>query len=200
VDEPPNLPLILMTAGVTLAVMVGALVLIAKFYRRVPSGRALVIHTMQQDPVVAFTSRVVFPIVHRAEELDVSVRTLEIERSGRNGLVCQDGLLADVRVTFYVRVNPTADDVLRVARSVGCARASDPAALRELFEPKFSGALETVARAMTFDEIGAARERFKDQVIALIGTDLDGFRLDDVAVRSGAAQPPGGYRDPTRPR
>ena len=43
--------------------------------------------------------------------MDISVKTLEIDRRGKEGLICADNIRADIKVAFFVRVNPTADDV-----------------------------------------------------------------------------------------
>jgi uncharacterized membrane protein YqiK len=85
-------------------------------------------------------------------------------------------------VKFFVRVNKTADDVLKVAQSIGCARASNQETLEELFSAKFSEALKTVGKAMDFVELYQARDRFRDEIIAQIGDDLSGYRLDDAAI------------------
>jgi uncharacterized membrane protein YqiK len=35
-----------------------------------------------------------------------------------------DNMRADIKVAFFVRVNQTSQDVLKVAQAVGCERAS----------------------------------------------------------------------------
>jgi hypothetical protein len=85
-------------------------------------------------------------------------------------------------VTFFVRVNKTPDDVLRVAQSIGCARASQQQTLEELFAAKFSEALKTVGKKMEFEQLYTQRDVFKDQIISVIGKDLNGYVLDDAAI------------------
>jgi len=36
--------------------------------------------------------------------MDISVKTIEIARTGREGLICRDNIRADIKVTFFVRV------------------------------------------------------------------------------------------------
>src|SRR5215212_5359845 len=114
-------------------VLLGMLALLARFYRQVEQGRALIINTVKKEPVVAFTGAVVYPIINRAEVMDLSVKTIDIDRRGKEGLICNDNIRADINVTFFVRVNKTVEDVLKVAQSIGCARASDHGTLKELF-------------------------------------------------------------------
>ncbi|HEU4404781.1 MAG TPA: SPFH domain-containing protein [Polyangiaceae bacterium] len=163
-------------------VLFGALVGFSRFYRQVEQGRALIVNTMRREPFVTFTGAMVFPVVNRAEVMDMSVKTVEVDRRGKEGLICKDNIRADINVNFFVRVNKTEEDVLKVAQSVGCARASDPAALRELFTPKFSEALKTVGKHFNFEDLYRMREEFKDQIIKVIGKDLNGFILDDAAI------------------
>lgn len=168
-------------AGAGLVVLVVVLVIVKQSWRSVAPGRVLVINKTRGTQV-SFTGAMVLPIVHRAEEMDISVKQIVIDRRGKDGVICADNLRADTTVTFFVRVNKTADDIERVAQSVGCARASDPRTLEELFSAKFSEAIKTVAKQLEFEELFTKREVFKDQIIMVIGRDLNGFVLDDVAV------------------
>jgi uncharacterized membrane protein YqiK len=173
---------VLVVVAIIAFVLFGLLALVARFYRQVDQGRALVINTMRAEPVVAFTGAVVYPIINRAEIMDLSVKTIDIDRRGKEGLICNDNIRADINVTFFVRVNKTVDDVLKVAQSIGCQRASDAKALEELFTAKFAEALKTVGKHFNFDELYTKRDDFKDKIIEVIGKDLNGFILDDAAI------------------
>jgi uncharacterized membrane protein YqiK len=178
----PELIPVLIVAAILVVVVFAVFVLVGRFYRQVDQGRALIINTMRSEPVVTFTGAVVFPIVNRAELMDMSVKMIEIDRRGKEGLICRDNIRADINVNFFVRVNKTQEDVLKVAQSIGCARASDPTALRELYTAKFSEALKTVGKHFNFEDLYKMREEFKDQIIKVIGKDLNGFILDDAAI------------------
>jgi uncharacterized membrane protein YqiK len=71
--------------------------------------------------------------------------------------------------------------VLKVAQSIGCAR-SQQSTLEELFAAKFSEALKTVGKKMEFEHLYTHRDVFKDQIISVIGKDLNGYVLDDAAI------------------
>ncbi|MCB1626791.1 MAG: hypothetical protein KDI48_03615 [Xanthomonadales bacterium] len=156
--------------------------LVAKFYQKVEQGHAMIINTMRAEPEVTFTGRLVIPVLHKREIMDISLKTIEIERSGKEGLICKDNIRADIKVNFFVRVNKTAADVLKVAQGIGCARASNQETLENLFSAKFSEALKTVGKAMDFEELYQARDRFRDEIIAQIGDDLSGYVLEDAAI------------------
>ncbi len=154
---------------------------ISQLYRKVPQGKALVVSTTR-NVVVSFTGRTVVPIFHKAEIMDISVKTIEIDRRGTEGLICQDNIRADIKVNFFVRVNKAEEDVIKVAQAIGCERASDPVTLEELFAAKFSEALKTVGKAMDFVSLYTERASFRDRIIEVIGTDLNGYALEDVAI------------------
>lgn len=173
----------LIIAAIVLAVLIlGLFAMFAKFYRKIEQGYALIVNTLRAEPEVTFTGRMVYPIIHKAELMDISVKTVEIDRSGREGLICRDNIRADIKVRFYVRVNKTAEDVLKVAQAVGCERASNHETLEELFSAKFSEALKTVGKSLDFVDLYGARDRFRDEIIAQIGDDLSGYVLEDAAI------------------
>jgi uncharacterized membrane protein YqiK len=174
---------VVMAAGLGLLALLVVLIIIARRLLVVARGTAIVI-TGGRDPQVVFTRALVLPFLHRAETIDLAMHSIQLSRRGRDGLVCRDSIRADVQATFLVRVNRTAEDVLRVADSVGCARASDPAALEHLFAGKFGEALATVARMLEFTELVSKRQDYKDQVIEVIGRDLAGYILDDLVIDS----------------
>lgn len=150
---------------------------------KVEQGKALVISRFNSETVrVSFTGAFVIPVIHKVEQMDISVRAIEIDRSGGEGLICRDNIRADIRVTFFVRVNKTSEDVIKVAQTVGCARASDQTKLEELFAAKFSEALKTVGKQLDFVDLYTKRDDFRDQIIDVIGTDLNGYVLEDAAI------------------
>jgi uncharacterized membrane protein YqiK len=165
-----------------LLVLAGILVTVAKLFRKVPQGRALVVSTMKEKVLVTFTGKVVLPIVHKAETMDISVKTIDIDRRGKDGLICRDNIRADISVKFFVRVNKDAADVVKVAQSIGCERASDPVILNELFNAKFAEALKTAGKKLDFEDLFTHRHEFRDHIMEVIGTDLNGYALEDVAI------------------
>ncbi len=151
------------------------------FYRKVDQGKALVV-TRPGKIDVSFTPRLVVPAVNRVEIMDISLNAIEIDRRGVDGLICGDNIRADIKVVFFVRVNKTKEDVIRVAQSIGCKRASDPQTLEQLFTAKFSEALKTVGKQLDFVDLYTKREEFRDQIIKVIGRDLNGYILEDAAI------------------
>ncbi|MDQ6975308.1 MAG: hypothetical protein Q9M22_01950 [Mariprofundaceae bacterium] len=173
---------ILMYGGIILTTIVGVVMLFSAFYKKVPQGYALIVNDMSSKPKVHFTGGLVLPVVHKMEVMQISLITLEIERKSNDGLICKDNLRADITVAFYLRVNETRDDVLRVAKSIGVDRACDKEAVNELFGAKFSEALKTVGKNMIFLDLFENRIKFREKIIEVIGDDLNGYILEDVAI------------------
>lgn len=169
-------------AGAVLGFILLVLLLMARFYRKVNQGEALIVSKLTSRPIVTFTGTTVLPIIHRAEIMDISLKTIEVARQGGEGLICKDNMRADIRVSFYVRVNKLDKDVLNVAQAIGCKRASDQRTLEDLFIAKFSEALKTVGKAFEFVELYEKRKEFKDAIIVVIGEDLNGYVLEDAAI------------------
>ena len=158
------------------AAFIGLLALAAlfkAFYVKVEQGTALIINDLSTSPKVRFTGGMVLPIVYKKELMKVSLITLEVDRRGKDGLICQDNMRADITVAFYLRVNETTEDVLKVAKSVGADRASDKDAVNLLFNAKFSEALKTVGKQIEFVNLFENRQEFRDKIVQVIGDDLN---------------------------
>ncbi|WP_432056448.1 SPFH domain-containing protein [Streptomyces sp. bgisy022] len=168
-------------AGVCLLFVLVALLVVSKLFRKVEQGKALIVSKIRKVDVT-FTGQVVLPVLHKAEVMDISVKTIDITRAGKEGLICRDNIRADIRITFFVKVNKTVEDVIRVAQSVGTARASDRDTLQELFHAKFSEALKTVGKQMDFTDLYTKREELRYRIIEVIGVDLNGYHLEDAAI------------------
>jgi uncharacterized membrane protein YqiK len=169
-------------AGVIVLAMIGLALIVMKFYQKVEQGQAMIVNTMKDTPEVTFTGRTVWPVIHKKEFMIISLKTIEIDRRDKDGLICKDNIRADIKVTFFVRVNKTKEDVLKVAQAIGCERASKQATVEELFSAKFSEALKTVGKKLEFEELYEERDRFRDAIIDVIGKDLNGYVLEDAAI------------------
>jgi uncharacterized membrane protein YqiK len=167
---------IVLAASVLLGLMV------SRLFRKVPQGQALVV-SKWRTVVVTFTGQVVIPVIHKSEIMDISVKNIQIERRGKgNGLICNDNIRADISVEFFVKVDPTEQAVKKVAQAIGCERASDIQTLNTLFAAKFSEALKTVGKKFEFESLYTDRDSFRDEIVEIIGKDLNGYVLEDVAI------------------
>lgn len=169
--------------GIVVVVLIGLgfIYLLLTCYRKVEKGRALV-RTGGTRTKVILNGGFVVPIIHRAELIDISVKRIEIDRTGKNGLICQDNIRADIKVVFFVRINNVEADIIKVADSIGCQRASSEPEIRNLFDAKFSEALKTVGKRFLFIQLYEDRDKFREAILKVIGTDLNGYVLEDAAI------------------
>lgn len=174
--------IILLALGIIVFLIISFFVVLSMFYKKIPQGKAIVRTGVGGSKVTFNKGMYVIPVFHKMEIMDISVKKIEIARMQHDGLICRDNIRADIKVAFFVRVNKSVDDVINVAQNLGCDRASDPETLKSIFESKFSEALKTVGKKFDFIELYEARREFRDEILNIIGTDLNGYILDDCAI------------------
>lgn len=178
-----NLPSIAIALVVGIvALIVIYFLIIAMFYKKVHQGQALVRTGFGGTKVATDKGLYVVPVFHRVEVMDISVKKIQIERLASEGLICKDNMRADIKVAFFVRVNNEVEYIKKVAQTIGVQRASRQETLEELFEAKFSEALKTVGKKFDFIQLYEARREFRDEIVDIIGTDLNGYTLEDCAI------------------
>lgn len=174
--------IIIPTIVFSILALVALLFAMSRFYRKVGPEEALVKTGWGGMKVVSGGGMWVVPVAHRVEHMDLSLKRIEIARREKSGLICKDNVRADIEVAFFVRVNNATQDILQVAQALGCQRASEKQALVELFDAKFSEALKTVGKHFDFVDLYTERDQFKEEILKHIGTDLNGYILDDCAI------------------
>ena len=173
---------ILLAVGVIVFIFIAFIIVLSIFYKKVPQGKAIVRTGVGGSQVAFNKGMYVIPVFHKMEIMDISIKKIDIARQQHDGLICKDNIRADIKVAFFVRVNKSVNDVINVAQNLGTERASDPETLKSIFEAKFSEALKTVGKKFDFIELYEARREFRDEILNIIGTDLNGYILDDCAI------------------
>ncbi|MGF1688088.1 peptidase [Photobacterium japonica] len=174
--------------GVGLFVVI--LLFLTSRYRKVRNeGEALIINGVDRTRA-SLTGAFVWPIINRAEYMDITRKKISVIRSGRKdqegeeyeGLHCKDNIRADLKVDFYIGVNHEEEDIVRVAKLITADGASNLERLQEHFQPKFSEALKTAVKQFDFEELLTNRRTFRDAVVNVIGSEMDGFKIYDVVI------------------
>lgn len=161
---------------------IATLIMFKKCYIVVGPDKAIVKSGISKLAVHTAEGTFVIPLFHRYEFMDLTLKSFEISRQGSEGLICKDNIRADIKVAFFIRVDSSKEEMKVVAQSIGAKRCSEMETLRELFDAKFSEALKTVGKQFDFVDLYDQRDRFKDEILKVIGTDLNGYRLDDAAI------------------
>lgn len=181
-DITENTVIIGVGTAILIVFLVGGAVAFSRFYRKPGPEEAIVRTGLKGLTVVTGKGMIVIPLIQEAQVMDLSVKRVLISRDGEDGLICRDNMRADIKVTFFVRVNNQTNDIKTVAETIGPRRASEQVKLEELFEAKFSEALKTVGKNFEFVQLYTERDQFKEQILKVIGTDLNGYVLDDCAI------------------
>jgi len=111
--------------------------------------------------------------------MDISLKRVEIDRRGKDGLICRDKHSRRLKVTFFVRVNKTIEHVLQVAQTIGVKRASDEAPCRSC--SRRSRRRSRRRRGMNFEDLYKERKQFR-------GRDRPSDRQDLSATTSKTAR------------
>ncbi|MFY0675658.1 MAG: hypothetical protein JXR18_00075 [Neptuniibacter sp.] len=152
-------------------------------------GEALIVNGTRGTRA-SLTGTFVWPVINRYEYMDITRKNISVLRSGSRdqegeeyeGLHCKDNIRADLKVDFYIGVNHEEGDIVRVAKLFTTQGASDPMGLRDHFQPKFSEALKTAVKQFEFEELLTNRRAFRDAVVEVIGSEMDGFKIYDVVI------------------
>jgi uncharacterized membrane protein YqiK len=95
------LPIIGISLGLILFLVIVYFAIIAMFYKKIPQGQALVRTGFGGTKVATDKGLYVVPVFHRVEIMDISVKKIQIERLGNEGLICKDNMRADIKVAFF---------------------------------------------------------------------------------------------------
>ncbi|USD65680.1 peptidase [Vibrio sp. SCSIO 43136] len=179
---------IFLATGVGVALLF--MIFLTSRYKKVRGeGEALIINGMDRTRA-SLTGAFVWPVINRYEYMDITRKKISVTRSGRKdqegeeyeGLHCSDNIRADLKVDFYIGVNHEEEDIIRVAKLFTTAGASDGEKLKDHFQPKFSEALKTAVKQFEFEELLTNRRTFRDAVVQVIGSEMDGFKIYDVVI------------------
>lgn len=161
--------------------LIGMMSAIIKMYQKAKQSEALVRSGMG-GTLVSFSGMFVTPILHHLERLDITVKSYEVSKRNDEALLTKDGKKLEIEVLFYLRINQTEDDVKQVAQTFGSEDVSSPPFIERNFGKKFQEAILTLVYRSNLDDLLSKMDDLKMAIINTIGTDLNGFVLDDLAI------------------
>jgi flotillin len=166
-----------------LLIVVGGILAWFKLYRKTAANQALVRTGSGKARVILDGGTIVIPVIHEIVPVSLETMKLEVERQGTDALITQDNLRVDVKAEFYIRVNPTDEDILQAARSLG-QKAVNAQAVQQLVFEKLVSALRSVAAQKDLAAIHSDRKTFAGGVQELVSEELqqNGLLLETVTV------------------
>ena len=173
---------------------------IMRAYVKTPANRSFVrtggLFRKPNDPpkVVMNGGAWVFRTIHEITWVDLGTMAIEIERTENNALLTIDPQYADIKVIFYIKVNPTVEGIIDAARTIG-SKQIDANAVKQLVDAKLDGALRDVAATFTLMSLHQEREKFIQEVQSRLKTDLEenGLMLEAVSILTLRAAKQGSF-------
>jgi uncharacterized membrane protein YqiK len=173
---------------------------IMRAYVKTPANRSFVrtggLFRKPNDPpkVVMNGGAWVFRTIHELTWVDLGTMAIEIERTENNALLTIDPQYADIKVIFYIKVNPTVEGIIDAARTIG-SKQIDANAVKQLVDAKLDGALRDVAATFTLMSLHQEREKFIQEVQSRLKTDLEenGLMLEAVSILTLRAAKQGSF-------
>lgn len=165
--------------GIMAISLVGFLIFIGSTHKKNSQGKALVRTGFGGAKVALDSGMFSIPILHKIEEIDISMKTLKIKEQIR--FLNEEFL--ELEIHFFVRINKDPRYVVEVAQTIGCEQAGKQEVIENLFHAKFTEAIRDIAAEFEANEVLKSSLKFKIQILQHIGTDLNGFILDDCAIQ-----------------
>lgn len=139
----------------------------------------------KKKSVILYGGCIVLPGFHQLTRVPLREMSIDVERTGKLAVRTKDYLRADIRVTFYVCINASEEDVLTAAArlSQNGSRIT-PEDIKEALEKRADDAIRAAAKTKDLAEIDSDKLGFAQEVLNLVGTDLKkvGLTLNNIAI------------------
>ncbi|MCK4341848.1 MAG: hypothetical protein KAY37_09020 [Phycisphaerae bacterium] len=179
------------TFSTAVCVVIGAAVLgltalmamITKLYRKTSANQAFVKTGGRKAKVILDKGDFVIPVLHKLVEVSLETMRLDVKRFAADALITKDNLRVDINSEFYIRVQPSPEDILAAARSLG-EKSVRADAVKALVGEKLISALRAVAATKELMELQLKRDEFASAVQENLVADLrqNGLTLETVTI------------------
>ncbi|MBF2054311.1 MAG: hypothetical protein IGS03_12740 [Candidatus Sericytochromatia bacterium] len=169
--------------GLGVFLLLGLLFAASKLYVKTPSSLSFVRTGSGKAKVVLDGGAWVIPLLHEIRWVSLETMRIEVTRSNEAALITGDKLRADVTAEFYIRVEPTEQQILAASRSLGNRSVAEDD-VDTLIAPKLISALRSVAAQKSLMELHEKRDGFADAVHQIVKNELDenGLLLETVTI------------------
>lgn len=140
---------------------------------------------MKKKSVILYGGCIVLPGFHQLTRVPLREISIDVERTGKMAVRTKDYLRADIRVTFYVCINSSEEDVLRAAARLsqnGTVITADD--IKNALEKRADDAIRAAAKTKEIAEIDSDKLGFAQEVLNLVEPDLKkvGLTLNNIAI------------------
>ncbi|MEA5582272.1 SPFH domain-containing protein [Nodularia harveyana UHCC-0300] len=140
---------------------------------------------IKKKSVILYGGCIVLPGFHQLTRVPLREISIDVERTGKMAVRTKDYLRADIRVTFYVCINSSEEDVLRAAARLSqngsIISAND---IKNALEKRADDAIRAAAKTKEIAEIDSDKLGFAQEVLNLVEPDLKkvGLTLNNIAI------------------
>ncbi|MCP4247103.1 MAG: hypothetical protein GY778_08640 [bacterium] len=169
--------------GAVILALTGLVAMITKLYRKTSANQAFVKTGGRKAKVILDKGDFVIPVLHKLVEVSLETMRLDVKRVATDALITKDNLRVDINSEFYIRVQPSPEDILAAARSLG-EKSVRADAVKELVGEKLVSALRAVAATKELMELQLKRDEFASAVQENLAADLrqNGLTLETVTI------------------
>ena len=138
----------------------------------------------KKKAVILNGGSVVLPGFHELTRVPLREISIDVERTGKLAVRTRDYLRADMRVTFYVCVNASQEDVLTAAARLSVQGRITPEHIKNALEKRADDAIRAAAKTKDLADIDSDKLGFANEVLNLVEPDLKkvGLTLNNIAV------------------
>ncbi|MEO1207949.1 MAG: SPFH domain-containing protein [Cyanobacteria bacterium J06638_20] len=180
---------ILASSGVVTFIVLLLLAIVAytRVYVITPTNEAFVKTggvIQKRKKVVLNGGCVVLPGFHELTRVPLRELSIDVERTGKLAVRTQDYLRADMRVTFYVCINASEEDVLTAAARLSKDGKITPIDIKNALEKRADDGIRAAAKSKNLAEIDSDKLGFAQEVLNLVEPDLKkvGLTLNNIAI------------------
>lgn len=161
-----------------LIIVLGYVFLISKLYKKSAQGKAY-IRTGKGGVAVSFDGIMNIPFLYRIEELDLTMKSIDILDIKTKTL---SGNEISLSVHFQCNIPKVEKEILIAAQTYGCDTINDTHKLKTHFEPQFKQAIKDVLSKMDSKEIENDSYAISKQIKMNLGPDLNGLTISECSV------------------
>lgn len=152
------------------------------FYIKVPRDTALIVTGPGTKTRVHFDGATVWPLLNKKTFVPMPYLPVKMLFLSRDALVCRNGVRAEVRVVFYLKLKAKSDDVLQALETMELFGIADVNAVSNRYKARFTQTLRDAVRELDFQQIMDDRAAFCRQLTQTANYNLNGYKIEEVCL------------------
>lgn len=174
-------------AGILVGLLLAAVWAYTRVYVITPNNEAFVRTGgvfAKSKTVILNGGCIVLPGFHELTRVPLRELSIDVERTAKLAVRTQDYLRADMRVTFFVCINASQQDVLTAAARLSQQGRITATDIKNALEKRADDAIRAAAKKKSLAEIDSDKLGFAQEVLNLIEPDLKkvGLTLNNIAI------------------